>query len=68
MIFADKLIDLRKRSEPLATIYWRAVTAGYLAWSFISDSWDKTWIVWPIAGVLFALVLAVERALRDRNR
>ena len=66
--FSRAAKDESKRSEPLAAIYWCAVTAGYLAWSFISDSWDKTWIVWPVAGVLFALVLAVERALRDRNR
>ena len=51
-----------KRNEALSSIYWCAVTAGYLAWSFISKSWDKTWIVWPIAGVVFGLVLAVANA------
>lgn len=53
-----------KRNEALSSIYWCAVTAGYLAWSFISKSWDKTWIVWPIAGVVFGLVLAVANAVR----
>jgi hypothetical protein len=53
-----------KRNEALSSIYWCAVTAGYLAWSFISKSWDKTWIVWPIAGVVFGLVLAVANAAR----
>ena len=56
-----------KRNEPLITIYWAAVTAGYLAWSFLSNDWHRTWIVWPVAGVLFGLVLAVARALRKRN-
>lgn len=56
-----------KRNEPLNVIYWGAVTAGYLTWSFLSGSWNRTWIVWPIAGVLFGLLLAVVRALRDKK-
>ena len=56
-----------KRNEPLNVIYWGAVTAGYLTWSFLSGAWNRTWIVWPIAGVLFGLLLAVVRALRDKK-
>ena len=56
-----------KRNETLSTVYWCAVTAGYLAWSFISGDWHRTWIVWPIAGVCFGLVLAIARALRSRK-
>ena len=55
-----------KRGEPLAAIYWCAVTAGYLAWSFLTNDWQKTWIVWPVAGVLFGLVQAVARAVRKK--
>lgn len=44
----------------VARIYWPLVTAGFLAWSFIGDAWNRSWIIWPIAGVLFgALVGAV---------
>ena len=53
-----------KRGEPLAAIYWCAVTAGYLAWSFLTNDWQKTWFVWPVAGVLFGLVQAVAKAMR----
>ena len=56
-----------KRNETLSSVYWCAVTAAYLAWSFISGAWDKTWIVWPIAGVVFGLVLAVARAVRTKK-
>ena len=47
----------KKRSESLGTassVYWCLVTAAYLLWSFLTDDWDLSWIVWPIAGVLFA--------------
>ena len=42
-------------------IYWCLVTAAYLAWSFITMAWDRTWIVWPVAGVLFAAVVGIIR-------
>ena len=57
----------RKRFEPLAGIYWCLVTAGYLAWSFITMRWDVTWIVWPIAGVAYAAVYGIAKALRKKN-
>jgi hypothetical protein len=37
----------------VAAVFWPTVTAVYLLWSFISEAWDKTWLVWPIAGILF---------------
>lgn len=42
-----------KKNEAFYGVYWSLVTAGYLAWSFITFRWDSTWIVWPVAGVLF---------------
>ncbi len=50
-----------KKMEPIASIYWLAATAIYLAWSFISNGWGHTWIVWPIAGVLYGVLAAVMR-------
>jgi len=43
-----------KRSEKLAAFYWPLVVAIYLGWSFFTMDWDRTWIVWPVAGVGFA--------------
>lgn len=37
----------------IAPFYWPLLTAGYLAWSFITGDWGRTWIVWPIGTVLF---------------
>ena len=55
------------RNETLTTIYWCAVTAGFLAYSFITMRWDRSWIVWPVAGVVFGLVTAVAKSLRKKN-
>ena len=49
------------------TIYWLAATAVYLAWSFLSNDWHRTWIVWPIAGVAYGIIFGVAKALRKKN-
>ncbi len=48
-----------KLLQVVAPAYWMIVTAGYLAWSFITLDWEHTWIVWPVAGVLFGAIAVV---------
>lgn len=43
-----------KVKEGIGSIYWLLTTAIYLAWSFLTHQWNTTWIIWPIAGILFA--------------
>ena len=52
-----------KKAEPVATVYWCLAVAIYLAWSFLSGRWDRTWVLWPVAAVLYAPVLVVTRSL-----
>lgn len=48
-------------------IYWCLVTAIYLFWGFWSARWDMTWIIWPVAGVLFAAISGIIRTVvKDR--
>jgi len=46
-------------------VYWGIVTAGYLAVSFLTRRWDMTWVVWPVAGVLYGALMEIVR-LRER--
>ena len=39
---------------PIAGVYWMVIVAANLAVSFITGSWKMTWIIWPVAGVLYA--------------
>ena len=57
----------RQRHSSLGTIYWGLVTAGYLAWSFLTNDWHRTWIVWPVAAVAYGAVFAIAGALRRRD-
>ncbi len=52
--FSDKGKRKSKISETVGTVYWLVATAVYLCWSFITNDWHITWVVWPVAGVLFA--------------
>ena len=50
-----------KTEEAIGSVYWCVAVAIYLTWSFLTDDWGRTWIVWPIAGVLFGAVTAIWR-------
>lgn len=56
-----------RRNEPISAVYWALALAIYLAWSFITMQWQTTWIVWPIAGVLYGVVEAVLRLSRKNS-
>lgn len=63
--------DERRKSRikgKVSGIYWLIVTAIYLGWSFITSAWGFTWIVWPVAGVLFAVVMCICNLLLDREQ
>lgn len=55
---------MRKKNDNLSTVYWCLVLAIYLGWSFITMDWQITWIVWPVAGVLFGAVCAAANMIR----
>ena len=55
-----------QRSRTLTTVYWSLVTAGYLAYSFITMDWQRSWIVWPVAGVLYGAIFAVVSAIHKK--
>ena len=66
--YSDARKQRRRVTEVIGTVYWLSATAFYLGWSFLTGAWHTTWMVWPIAGVLFAAVMAVCNLLLDRSR
>jgi len=51
-----KSSEIQNEIESYETIFWVLVVAVYLGWSFYTMRWDITWIVWPVAGVLSAVI------------
>ena len=52
----EKAVDHR-----IGAIYWGIALAGYLAWSFLTMRWEITWVVWPVAGVLYGVAKAIMK-------
>lgn len=65
----DRLLEegdytrLNKKAGRYDGIYWAVAVVIYLAWSFVNMRWDITWIVWPIAGVLFVAYREIMKAI-----
>ena len=57
----------KKKAAPvmngIAGIYWMVAVAIYLGWSFTTNQWHITWVVWPVAGVLFGAVTAIVKMI-----
>ncbi len=61
------LRDQRKNriKETVSTAYWLTAAAVYLGWSFLTREWETTWVVWPVAGILFAVVMCLCNLFTD---
>lgn len=62
----QKKHENKKMSGPV-TVYWLIATAIYLAWSFTTNDWDRTWIIWPVVGVLFLAFYAIVSGIRKKS-
>lgn len=56
-----------KRNFAISSAYWLTAVAVFLTWSFITNAWDRTWIVWPIAGVLYPALMGILGAFKKDN-
>lgn len=54
----------RKIMNKYAALYWLVAVLLYLGYSFITNDWQHSWIVWPIAGILYGII---EKILSLRN-
>lgn len=57
-----KIHDSQK--SDIVGAYWAVVLAIYLAYSFITFNWGRSWIIFPVAGVLTPVVAMIEKALK----
>ncbi len=55
----SKKQNLRNKDSVMglvAGVYWCLITAVFLAYSFITGDWGRSWIVWPVAGCVFGAI------------
>lgn len=65
--YSPKNKALNKKLGSFPGIYWCTAVALYLAVSFFSGHWSRTWILWPVAGVLFVAVNGIVRSIAQKN-
>ena len=53
-------------TDKVGSFYWPLVAAGYLLWSLTTQDWGFTWMIWPVAGLVFAAIAAICRLLVQR--
>lgn len=61
----------KKRSgkvlEAFENIYWLVILAAYLGYSFYTFNWARSWIIWPVAGILYAVAEEIISAFCGRK-
>lgn len=65
--FTRKNKELKKKIEPFITAYWILMTAIYLGYSLVTNKWDKSWIIWPVAGVSYVLYYLILKFFLENN-
>ena len=61
----DKKLNTQK-GDPAVMIFWCIIIAIYLGWSFMTNDWHKTWIVFVIAAVLTPVVRMISSNISKR--
>lgn len=74
----DKLLksgdysEKKKRSSlssVVSTVYWLVAVAAYLLWLFLDkDKNSLSWVIFPVAGVLFPAVLGICSFVERKNK
>ncbi|MBR4078777.1 MAG: helix-turn-helix domain-containing protein [Christensenellaceae bacterium] len=57
-----------KKTAAFAGCYWCIVIALYLLISFLTMKWNKTWVIWPVAGVLYAAVEGIMLSIMKKKQ
>lgn len=58
----------KKKTETFTGVYWCLVTAVYLGWSLWTKQWDITYMIWPVAAVLYAALYGIVRMVMKLDK
>lgn len=62
--FEPKEQERAKKISKFAAIYWPIIVAVYLGWSFFTNNWGFTWVIWPISALIFVGVCSALHTLK----
>lgn len=63
VIFQEEEYEVTKKADSrlqaLSQVYWMLITGLFLGYSFITGNWGISWVIWPIAGLLFGMIQVI---------
>lgn len=62
----DKIME-NKRIVGFSTFYWPLVVAVYIGWSLWTMDWGITWIIWPVAALVFAALVGLLNFIKSNR-
>ncbi|MBP3591058.1 MAG: helix-turn-helix transcriptional regulator [Clostridia bacterium] len=66
--FTEKEKKRTSVKEAVGFAYWGVLTAIYLTWSFLTNHWHISWLVFAIGGVLFPIVMMLCNWVADKDK
>ena len=58
----------KKNNSWLSSVYWLVVVAIFLGYSFITNNWEYSWIIFAVAGVLYPALMALYHVFQKKNQ
>ena len=59
---------IKKKLKLLSAVYWSIIAAVYLAVSFYTGNWGKTWAIWPVSAVLYIGIESLASIIIEKGR
>lgn len=56
-----------KKYSGVIGAYWCTIVAIFLGYSFYVNDWSRSWIIWPVAGVLFVPFKMIIEAIGKKS-
>lgn len=65
----DKIVKNKddKIKDAVASVYWLIITIIYLGYSFFTNAWKYSWIIWVLAGIIYAIIDIIMNTVFDRG-
>ncbi|MBP5431796.1 helix-turn-helix transcriptional regulator [Ruminococcus sp.] len=58
--FSRQKKERTNKTSGTVSVYWCIIVAIFLAYSFITNDWGRSWIIWPVAAVLTPVVMVIS--------
>ncbi len=52
------------RMNDIKSVFWPTITCIYLSYSFLTFHWGRSWLIWPIAGIVHSCLFKKNRVAR----